>query len=316
MIDLLRPRTLSDRHLRSKALALFTFCVDKVDIGSYFLEPHILKPTRITSHSSTLIDNIFFNSIEYQTVSGNLLLDLTDHLPHFLIIERFAFSIHKDKSKRRDYSNYNEEALLNEFSSIDWFNLFHGLSDTTEMFDKFYTKVNSIINSHLPLKPLTRKESKFQTKPWITLGLKASIINKNRLCRHYLKTRTCYSHTKFKCYRNKLNHLLKLSKTNYYKEYFMINKAKPKEIWKGRKQLICLKSKGSPLPSKLIINEPLTKTFLFYFYFKAILILSHLFLYYFILTEIYFIPILPDKKNRASILFEFYFYFKPILKQE
>ena len=60
----------------------------------------------------------------------------------------------------------------------------------------------------------------------------------------------------------------------------------------------------------------LTKTFLFYFYFKAILILSHLFLYYFILTEIYFIPILPDKKNRASILFEFYFYFKPILKQE
>ena len=34
-------------------------------LGSFFLEPHILKPTRITSHSSTLIDNIFFNSTEY-----------------------------------------------------------------------------------------------------------------------------------------------------------------------------------------------------------------------------------------------------------
>ena len=124
------------------------------------------------------------------------------------------------------------------------------------MFDKFYTKVNNVINSHLPLKPLTRKESKFQTKPWITPGLKASITNKNRLYRHYLKTHTCYSHTKFKCYRNKLNHLLKLSKTNLnYKEYFVINKAKTKEIWKGIKQLICLKSKGSTLPSKLIINE-------------------------------------------------------------
>ena len=32
-------------------------------LGSFFLEPHILKPTRITSHSSTLIDNIFFNLI-------------------------------------------------------------------------------------------------------------------------------------------------------------------------------------------------------------------------------------------------------------
>ena len=48
----------------------------------------------------------------------------------------------------------------------------------------------------------------------------------------------------------------------------------------------------------------------------AILILSHLFLYYFILTKLYFISILPDKENRASILFEFYFYFNPILKQD
>ena len=43
----------------------------------------------------------------------------------------------------------------------------------------------------------------------------------------------------------------------------------------------------------------------------AILILSHLFLYYFIHTLLYFISILPDKENRPSILFEFYFYFKP-----
>ena len=35
----------------------------------------------------------------------------------------------------------------------------------------------------------------------------------------------------------------------------MINKAKTKEIWEGIKKLICLKSKGSTSPSKLIINE-------------------------------------------------------------
>ena len=82
-----------------------------------------------------------------------------------------------------------------------------------------------------------------------------SHARRDSLHRHYLKTRTCYSHTKFKCYRNKLNHLLRLSKTNYYKEYFIINKTKTKEIWKGINQLICFKSKGSMLPSKLIINE-------------------------------------------------------------
>ena len=30
------------------------------DLNSLFLEPHILKPTRITNHSSTLINNIYF----------------------------------------------------------------------------------------------------------------------------------------------------------------------------------------------------------------------------------------------------------------
>ena len=43
---------------------------------SYFYQPHILQPTRITEHSATLIDNIYFNSIEHNTISGNLLYDI------------------------------------------------------------------------------------------------------------------------------------------------------------------------------------------------------------------------------------------------
>ena len=48
----------------------------------------------------------------------------------------------------------------------------------------------------------------------------------------------------------------------------------------------------------------------------SILMLSRLFSYYFILSDLYFIPILPDRENRPTILFVFYFYFKPILKQD
>jgi len=46
----------------------------------------------------------------------------------------------------------------------------------------------------------------------------------------------------------------------------------------------------------------------------AILMLSPLFLSYFILANFYFIPSLPDEENRASILFMFDIYFKPIFK--
>lgn len=53
---------------------------------SYDFLPHILQPTRITDHTATLIDNIFFNSNEFFSISGNLVCDLTDHLPNFLFL--------------------------------------------------------------------------------------------------------------------------------------------------------------------------------------------------------------------------------------
>ena len=39
----------------------------------------------------------------------------------------------------------------------------------------FYSKVSDIIDSNVPLKLLSMKETRFCSKPWITPGLKASI---------------------------------------------------------------------------------------------------------------------------------------------
>ena len=40
-----------------------------------------LEPTRITSHSTTLIDNTFSNVIDADIISGNLTATIFDHLP-------------------------------------------------------------------------------------------------------------------------------------------------------------------------------------------------------------------------------------------
>lgn len=56
-------------------------------LSSYSFQPPILKLTRITCHSATFIDNIFFNSLEYATFSGNILHPLTDCLPNCLSID-------------------------------------------------------------------------------------------------------------------------------------------------------------------------------------------------------------------------------------
>ena len=51
------------------------------------LIPLILKPTRITSHSQTLIDNILTNITENKVVAGNITTSISDHLMQFAIFQ-------------------------------------------------------------------------------------------------------------------------------------------------------------------------------------------------------------------------------------
>ena len=63
----------------------------------------ILQPTRL--HSKRLIDNIFFNSLEYQSVSGNLLIEISEGF----ITER---SLPKTNLFKRDFRNFNEREFV------------------------------------------------------------------------------------------------------------------------------------------------------------------------------------------------------------
>ena len=60
--------------------------------------PLILQRTRITSHSNTLIDNIFSNVIDPDTISGNLTASISDHLPQFSIVPNMFGNIPGNKS--------------------------------------------------------------------------------------------------------------------------------------------------------------------------------------------------------------------------
>ena len=67
-----------------------------LDSNSYI--PLILPPTRITSHSNTLTDNIFSNVLDPDIISGNLTATISDHLPQFPIILNMFGNILGNKS--------------------------------------------------------------------------------------------------------------------------------------------------------------------------------------------------------------------------
>ena len=73
--------------------------------------PLITKPTRLTDHSSTLIDRIYTNAPIENTTSGIALGDISDHLPVFCICNA-PTSKNKHITYYRDYSNFCKEQYL------------------------------------------------------------------------------------------------------------------------------------------------------------------------------------------------------------
>ena len=73
--------------------------------------PYLLQPTKITSHSKTLIDNIFTNITLPDSISGNLTATISDHLPQFLIVPNIFSNPPSNKSNiyKRDWSNFDQE---------------------------------------------------------------------------------------------------------------------------------------------------------------------------------------------------------------
>ena len=83
---------------------------------SHFLYLLISRPTRLTSYSATLIDNIFTINISASCDNGLIINDLSDHLPIFTLCYTGAHSS-KIKSKKsvaiRNFSSQNIKAFDN-----------------------------------------------------------------------------------------------------------------------------------------------------------------------------------------------------------
>ena len=55
------------------------------------------------------------------------------------------------------------------------------------MFDTFYTKLSDVVDTHLPLKQISKRELRVNSKPWTTRAIRVSInIKKVRFMSRYV----------------------------------------------------------------------------------------------------------------------------------
>ena len=200
-------------------------------LSSSFI-PLITRPTRLSSHSCTLIDNIFSN-VDKETESGVILSDISDHCPIFAKIMSF-FNPNSDSSPVkmvRKFTPENIERLKVKLNSLNWAEVLV-VDDPNISFNKFMYILLNALNECIPLTKCKPDKKQKARNPWVTKSLLRSINRKNNLYYKYRANPTPKSREKYVNYKNTLTTLLRFEKRKFYCSQFELNKANIKETWK------------------------------------------------------------------------------------
>ena len=185
-----------------------------------FYKSLITLPTRIHPNSCpTLIYNIFINTLEYETVSGNLIDSISDHPLNFAFVANATVMKVKDRIVVRDYRSFNSEKYIEDFNNLDLESNINDVNTIDKKYEEFQSKVLKIIYKHAPLNFERKRQRKQQLKPWITNRILKFISSKNKVYKKYFRIKDDFWCQRYKKHRNMLSQFIRLSKRQYHLSY-------------------------------------------------------------------------------------------------
>ena len=131
------------------------------------LSPQIIISTTITPCPSTLIDNIFKNTVNESLGTGNLTF-FSDHLAQFLIYPELTIN-NKEKKKSRYKRNYKKLSITKfkeDSENLNWIEILKTQKcNRATSLENLLQVINILLDRHSPLKELTKREIKTKSKP-------------------------------------------------------------------------------------------------------------------------------------------------------
>ena len=211
----------------------------------------INRPTRITSNSATLIDNIFVNKPNLSSFVGILVTDISDHLPIIYIDCKGPSLNNDDFIYRRNLSPRNKQAFRNALATLNWDEIYHE-TDMQMAFSRFHSVFLNLYNTHIPKRKIKLKYN--TRKLWLTQGLKSAIKTKNKMYKLFLKVPSAHNETRYKAYTNKLSHISKKAEKQHYTDLLTANKSNLKKTWQIMKNVVN-KNNVKSVNSKFRLND-------------------------------------------------------------
>lgn len=184
------------------------------------LLPTCYTPTRITHHSCTLIDNVYFKCDGHDRVkSATLLTDISDHLPILTCMGHTAQS--KSTEPLRFSSRCIGPREISDIShalqNVIWDEVFHS-HNVSQCYEEFLRVFTSVLDRCAPLKDKVIPPNRVIRQPWMTPALLQSSINRDKLYAKSLgKPKSSEACNRFIKYRNMFNLLKRKAKSEYFR---------------------------------------------------------------------------------------------------
>ena len=157
---------------------------------------------------------------------------------HHLIITDINISLKPNINVyKRNYSRFNKDKFLKSIESLNLNDHIPNQLTTNEKYNYFHDKFLEVIDIHAPITKLSKRKRKQDRKPWITSGIRKAIHTQNKYYGQFMRSKDVGHYQKYKFYRNKVHHLIKISKKKYYLHFFIRFRTNMKKIWQGIKDI-------------------------------------------------------------------------------
>lgn len=222
------------------------------------LLPTIVKPTRITHSTATLIDNIYVRSRQvFQSKAAILTTDISDHLPCLLLID--CECKQSKESIKFQHRKLDDTALMNiktDIGNTDWSEL--NQLDSNDGYNLLVTKITESLNKYAP-----QKETKLPSKlaiqePWMTRGLLKSSIKCDRMYKSVIGiSKDSEKYLRYKTYRNQYNYIKRRAKIEYYNKKVSEYTSDSRKLWQTLNKLIGRVKDKTSLTDSFLVNGQL-----------------------------------------------------------
>ena len=197
------------------------------------LKQLITAATRVTSSSSSLIDQILSNCCEKICQSGTISIGLSDHFLTYMTRKVVKGQISKHNFvKLRSMKHYSKDDFNSKLSNKNWESVLSCL-DVEMAWDSFKDIFHSVLDIVAPLKEVRLKQ---RTEPWMNSDILQNIRHRDETLNKFRKSEDPDLYKEYCKLRNMVQRETRISKRDYLANKIEENVGNSKKLWNQLKK--------------------------------------------------------------------------------